>query len=113
MEIKNAQIKSFELTMRDHGCLTLKMTLDGGGWGCCYGGYVLGHGYLDAKEFDGSAKGIESIMRIMDVIGVESTDDIVGKYVRVKTEGWGSSVKIIGNILKDKWFDIGEFFKED
>ena len=52
-------------------------------------------------------------MRIMDVIGVESTDEIVGKYVRVKTEGWGSSVKIIGNILKDKWFDIGEFFKED
>lgn len=112
-DINNAEIKDVDLSMADHSVLTLEMTLEGNGWGVVYGGYVLGHGYLGAKEFDGSAKGLESIMRIMDVVGVERFNDIQGKYIRVATKGWGSSVKIIGNLIKDKWFDIDEFFKED
>ena len=35
-----------------------------------------------------------------------------GKYVRVATKGWGSTVKIIGNILEDKWFDYESFFDD-
>lgn len=112
-DINNAEIKDVDLSMADHSVLTLEMTLEGNGWGVVYGGYVLGHGYLGAKEFDGSAKGLESIMRIMDVVGVERFNDMQGKYIRVATKGWGSSVKIIGNLIKDKWFDIDEFFKED
>lgn len=111
-EIKNAKITSADLDMRDHGCMTLWIGLNGGGWGVNYGGYCLGHGYLGAKEFEGSAKGMESIMRIMDVIGVECFSDLKGKYVRVATKGWGTTVKIIGNIIKDQWFDIEEFFKD-
>lgn len=111
-DISNAEIKDVDLSMADHGVLTLEMTLEGNGWGVVYGGYVLGHGYLGAKEFDGSAKGLESIMRIMDVVGVERFNDMQGKCIRVATKGWGSSVKIIGNLIKDKWFDIDEFFKE-
>lgn len=110
-EIKNARIRSADLDMRDHGCLMLWIGLDGDGWGVNYGGYCLGHGYLGAKEFDGSAKGIESIMRIMDVVGVEKFSDLKGMYVRVATKGWGSTVKIIGNVIKDQWFDIEEFYK--
>ena len=30
--IENALIKSVDLSMADHGCLTLAMTLEGGGW---------------------------------------------------------------------------------
>lgn len=112
-DIRNAEIKNVDLSMADHDVLTLQMTLEGDGWGVVYGGYVLGHGYLGAEEFDGSAKGLESIMRIMDVVGVERFNDMQGKCIRVATKGLGSSVKIIGNLIKDKWFDIDEFFKED
>lgn len=110
--IENALITNADLSMADHGCLTLSITLDGGGWGVVYGGYCLGHGYLGADNFDGSASGLESIMRIMDVVGVERFQDLKGKYVRVATKGWGSSVKIIGNILRDKWFDAETFFAD-
>ena len=111
-KIENALIKNVDLSMADHGCLTLAMTLDGGSWGTVYGGYCLGHGYLGSDHFDGSASGIESIMRIMDTVGVERFQDLKGKYVRVATKGWGSSVKIIGNIIEDKWFDIETFFAD-
>lgn len=111
-KIENALITNADLSMADHGCLTLAITLDGGGWGVVYGGYCLGHGYLGADDFDGSASGLESIMRIMDVVGVERFQDLKGKYVRVATKGLGSSVKIIGNILKNQWFDAETFFAD-
>ena len=50
-------------------------------------------------------------MRIMDTVGVERWEDLKGKYIRIVDEGWGSSVKKIGNIIEDKWFDIDKFFK--
>ncbi len=112
-EIENVKITSADLSMADHGCLTLSMGLDGKGWGCVYGGYCLGHGHLGAKEFDGSPKGFEYIMRIMDTVGVERMSELVGKYIRVATKGWGGTVKIIGNIIDDKWFNQEEFFKSE
>lgn len=111
-KIENAQITEVDLSMEDHGCLTLNMVLEGGGWGCCYGGYCLGKGYLGAEKFEGSAKGLEYIMRIMDTVGASKFQDLKGKYVRVATKGWGSPVKTIGNITKDKWFDPEDFFAE-
>lgn len=110
--IENALIEKVDLSMADHGCLTLAMTLQGGGWGVVYGGYCLGKGYLGADDdfFDGSAAGMEYLMRIMDTVGVERFQDLKGKYVRVATKGWGGQVKIIGNIIKDKWFDAETFF---
>lgn len=112
--IENALITNVDLSMADHGCLTLAMTLEGGGWGVVYGGYCLGKGYLDADDdfFDGSAAGMEYLIRIMDTVGVEKFQDLKGKYVRVANKGWGSSVKIIGNIIKDKWFDAETFFAD-
>ena len=112
--IKNALIKNIDLSMADHGCLTLAMTFEGGGWGVVYGGYCLGKGYLGADDdfFDGSAAGMEYLIRIMDTVGVEKFQDLKGKYVRVANKGRGSSVKIIGNIIKDKWFDAETFFAD-
>lgn len=111
-EIKNALITDADMSMADYGCLILAIALEGNGWGVVYGGYCLGHGYLGADSFDGSAAGLESIMRIMDVVDVERFPDLKGKYVRVATKKWGDTVKIIGNILKDKWFDIETFFAD-
>ena len=112
-QIGNSLIESADLSMRDHGCLDMTLCLSGQ-VNVCFGGYVLGKGYLGAKDdfWKGSATGLEYIMRIMDVVGVESFQDLKGKYVRVAHKGLGSSVKIIGNITKEKWFDAESFFKD-
>lgn len=85
----------------------------GGGWGVVFGGYVLGHGYLGSENFKGSKAGLEAIMRIMDVVGVDDLIEMKGKHVRVATKGLGHSVKIIGNFIKDEWFDYESFFKDE
>ena len=52
------------------------------------------------------------MMNIMNVVGVHKWEDLKGKYCRIKTEGWGSTVSIIGNIIENKWFDMKKFFEE-
>lgn len=111
-EIVNAQITDVSLTMADHGVLCYYLTLESGCIGVNYGGVVIGKGYLGAKEFKGYEKGIEAVMRIMDVVGVERWEDLKDKYVRVELRGWGETVDKIGNIIKDKWFSQKEFFKD-
>ncbi len=113
-EINNCQIKDVDLSMADHAVLTLNMSIEGAGWGCVYGGYSLAHGFLGADYdfFDGSSEGMESIVRIMDTVGVSSFNDMKGKYIRVATKGWGEYVKIIGNVIDDHWFDIESFFAD-
>lgn len=111
--IENAKITSVDLSMEDHGVLTLRLVLEGAGWGTVLGGYVMGHGYVGADEFSGSPKGIEEIMRIMDTVGVSKFNDMKGKYVRVVLGSWGDSITKIGNIIEDKWFDYKEFYRAD
>ena len=72
----------------------------------------MGRGYLGAKNFVGYASGLEAIMRIMDVVGVYDLIEMKGEHVRVATKGLGDSVKIIGNFIKDEWFDYGSFFDD-
>lgn len=111
-EIKNVKITNVSLTMADHGCLTFYLTLEGDGWGINYGGYCIGFGFLGSDSFTAeNGSGLVAIMRIMDTVGVERWEDLKGKYIRIVDEGWGSSVKKIGNIIEDKWFDIDKFFK--
>ena len=115
MEIKNAKISSATITMADHGCLTFWVYLDGAGWGCGFGGYCIGKGYLGADEDDFTAEsgdGLVAMMRIMDAVGVEKWEDLQGKYVRCKVKDLGDTVDEIGHIMHDKWFNIREFFAE-
>ena len=113
MEIENAKITAASITMEDHGCLTFCLTLEGYGWGVNYGGYCIGKGYLGADEFSAeNGGGLVAIMMIMDTIGVEKWEDLVGKYCGVQKEEWGRKITTIGNIIKDKWFNIESFFKE-
>ena len=113
-EIENAKITSVSLNMKNYGCLTLDIILEGYGWGVCYGGYCLGKGYVGADDnfFEGSDSGLEAIMRIMDVVGVDDLIELKGKYVRVAKGQWGDPVKILGNITEDKWFDYESFFAD-
>lgn len=109
-KIENAKITKVDLSMEDHGCLTMNIYLEGNGWGCCYGGICIGHGYIGAKKFEGSPEGLEYIMRVMDTIGVSRFNSMVGKYIRVATKRRSDIIKIIGNVIEDKWFDTEAFF---
>ena len=35
-----------------------------------------------------------------------------GKYVRVATKGWVNPIKIIGNLIEDRWFDYESFYRD-
>ena len=113
MTIENVKITNTSITMEDHGVLTFYITVEGAGIGVNLGGYCIGSGYLGAKEFSAeSGGGLVAMMNIMSVIGVHKWEDLKGKYCRIKTEGWGSTVSIIGNIIEDKWCDMKKFFEE-
>ena len=113
-EIVNAKIGKVSLSMEDHGVLCYYIDLEfARGRRCSYGGFFIGKGFLGAEKFEGSAKGTEALMRIMDVVGVHRWEDLTGKYVRVVDPGWGGIVDRIGNILEDKWFSQKEFFRDE
>ena len=112
-KISNAMITDVSLTMADHGCLTYYLTIEFDGYGFSYGGICLGHGYLGAKKIDASSKGLEAMMRIMNVVGVERWEDLKGKYIRFVDNGLGSTIDTIGNIIENKWFNQREFFSEE
>lgn len=112
-EIRNAKITDTSISMGDYACLTFRITLEGDAFGVSYGGYCIGHGFLGSDTFTAeNGSGLVAMMRIMDVVGVESWEDLKGKYVRFVDDAWGSPVRKIGNIIEDKWFDIDRFFKE-
>ena len=54
---------------------------------------------------------MESIARIMDTVGVTKLSDLEGRYIRTAVAE-DRRLKIIGNIINDKWFDIESFFKD-
>lgn len=51
---------------------------------------------------------MEVISKILDVVGVNSWEDLPGKYIRFENDCW--LVTKIGNIMEDKWIDFKEFF---
>ena len=108
--IRNVKITDTRLTMRDHGCLTLDIYFEGQCTGG-FGGYVLGHGYVGANEFEADGSGLVAMMKIMDVVGVDDWEALPGKYIRIVDPGLGGVTTKIGNIIEDKWFDIDAFFK--
>lgn len=111
-EIVNAKITDVSITMADHGCLTYWLSLEGGVWGCGYGGYCIGKGYLGSENFSAeNGWGLEAMMHIMNVVGVHKWEDLKGKYCRVEKGRLCDPIDKIGNITEDKWFDQREFFE--
>lgn len=113
MEIKNARIDSTMLGREDHGIMTFIIQLS---FGNCYsqgfGCYALDEYDKETKTRVFRAKSMECISRILDVVGVDTWEQLPGKYIRFKDLGYGKTIDEIGNIMEDKWFNIREFFSE-
>lgn len=119
-ELRNAYIKNVSFGIKDYGFLSLALTLEGDGWGTNYIGPSIGRRYYINKEsiedgnsanFEGYEDGAEAIVRILDIVDCSELESLKGKYVRASIKR-GETVKIIGNIIKDQWFDYGSFFDD-
>ena len=110
MEIKNAQIESTMLGREDHGIFTFMIYIRFDGCGCGVGGYALDayDKQLNKRVF--STKSLEAVSKILDVVGVDKWEDLKGKYIRIKDNGWGSTIDEIGNLMENKWFNLRKFF---
>lgn len=113
-QIENAKITKVSLGKEDHGILTFWIFVDyGEGVGQGIGGYALDSFDKKLNKRVASPKSLDLIATILDVVGVDTWEELPGKYIRVVNDGWGSTVKKFGNVLKDKWLDIPKFFEEE
>lgn len=111
MNIRNAQITSTMLGREDHGIMTFFIFIKFDCVGCGIGGYALDMYDRTTKSRVFTPKGFEAISKILETVGVDKWEDLPGKYIRIKDNGWGSTVDEIGNLMEEKWFNIKEFFK--
>ena len=113
MTIKNARIESTMLGREDHGIMTWMIFIKFDNCvGCGVGGYALDTYDACYSARVCVAESMESISRVLDVVGVDKWEDLPGKYIRFEDNGWGSTITKIGNIIDDKWFDLKEFFEK-
>lgn len=103
-QTENARISGVRLGFDRDIFLSFWVTVEGKGWGQSIGGYVL----AKKGETEGFAKGFVAIANLLNVVGVESWEELRGQLIRVKDVGGpGSSTPpIIGNIIDDEWWDI-------
>jgi hypothetical protein len=111
METLNAQINTSRLGFIRNGifsfCLTL--TIQGGG-ALNIGGYVMDSYDKGKEKRIGTAYGMNLVMRILEVVGVNTWEELEGKYIRIVR--LGDSVTKIGNLIKEEWIDFDTFGKE-
>lgn len=114
--IVNETIESTMLGREEHGIFTFFLYVNLGKdiGHCGIGGYALDRYDPKEKRRKIQSKSIEFISKILDVVGVETWEDLPGKYIRVNIEGgWGMRIYEFGNIIEEKWINFEEFFKSD
>lgn len=109
-EIRNFKISATHLGYESHGIFTAYLTLQSAGFGISVVGYALDE-FIDTKRII-TKKGAELIPRILDVVGVETWEQLAGQYIRVEDNGIGESISKIGNLIEDNWLDFDRFLKE-
>lgn len=114
--IANATIESTMLGREEHGIFTFFLYVNLGKdiGHCGIGGYALDRYDSKEKRRKIQSKSIEFISKILDVVGVETWEDLPGKYIRVNIEGgWGMRIYEFGNIIEEKWISFDEFFENN
>lgn len=110
METLNAQIKSTQLGFISNGIFDFNLVLDiQGGGGVAIGGWALDQYDKEKNKRVGSTYGMNVIMRILKVVGVNTWEELEGKYIRIKNAHLGDRVSAIGNLMKDEWIDFDKF----
>lgn len=116
MSIHNMKITSTFLGIEDHGIMTFMIHLQGETIGIGYGGYGLDISYGSTKIKTPSSNGLgyQAIRHILETLGKTQWESLPNSLCRIEfDDGPGSSGKIlrIGNILKEKWFDLQSYMK--
>ncbi len=106
--IENGKITDVALTVNAKGYMSLDITIKGDSWGVVFGGYPLGKGYFGPPVTKGTENGFEILSQILQTVGTDDLMKLKGQYVRV-ADKVGSPVRIIGNIIDDKWFDYSDY----
>lgn len=108
-------IKSTHLGYQDHGILTADLTIEWPGGGVSVGGFCLDEPRdREARDYErtGTAYGLDHIIRIIETVGVDRWERLVGQKVIVLFEGksaWGSrSVGIAHATDESKVFILEE-----
>lgn len=88
-------IKSTRLGYEDHGILTADIVVEWPGGGVSVGGYCLDQNDKDSGDWSrkGTAYGLDHIIRILEVVGVQKWESLVGQKVIVLfngTSSWGA-----------------------
>lgn len=110
MDIVNARITDTFLGIEDPGIFTFSINIEMAGGACQIGNYCLS--YTENGKVHYKAKNSEAICRILKVVGVDSWEHLKGQYIRVEVNGWGNDIHTIGNLMKDEWFNLKEFFSD-
>lgn len=110
METTNAIIKSATIRIERGSFLVGWLTLSYGCYGQNFGGYAL-HRTKNCKHHQIKGLAGEWILRVLQIAGVESWDDIVGKTIRIKHTP--KQVYAIDHIIKNDWFDQSEDLKDN
>lgn len=105
LKTSNAIIQSTTFGIEDHGILTFFLNLSGNGWGQGFGGIGLDGG----NPRKGWGKGFELIRAILETLGVEKWEALLGTHCRIKHTH--TKVYSIGHILNDKWVNIDDYTK--
>ena len=109
----NAVITSADVTLDRECFLSCWLTLDFGGSGQGFGGYVLG-ALPEAKagnHQDQPNLAAIWLVGVLQAAGVSKLSDAVGKVIRVrKTNYWGEILAIGHAIKDDRWFNPKEVF---
>ena len=64
------------------------------------------------SEMIGHAGGLESINKVLEVVGVETWENLIGADVRIAKPDYCVTITRIWNKERDVYFDLQEFFSE-
>lgn len=110
--IENGKITGTMLGTEDHGILTFYIYIEFESGGCAFGGYTLDGHDEKTKSRTATGIGLQAIVEVMKCAGVSRWEDLKGTYIRCEHEGWGGKIIRIGNLIKDQWFSLEEFFSK-
>lgn len=85
-------------------CIEAVVYFPGGG-GATLGGLPCGQFNAHYKTFRGTRYGMEALLWLMAVAGVERSDALGGQYVRIAFDETGKA-QYIGHIVHDIWLDF-------